>query len=256
MKELKKLSIVIPTYKQEATIKKTVHELENALKDFLFSYELIFVVDGFHDKTYDRLRQLDKKHVKVYGYEKNEGKGFAVRFGMLQGTGDVIGFIDGDLDIDPTGISMLINHMLWYDADIIVGSKLHPVSKVMYPFMRKVLSWGYRSIIRVLFGLKVKDTQVGIKFFKKRVVEDVFPRLVVKRFAFDIEILAVAYSRGFKKIYEAPINLQFKNISTISPILSTNFWQTIFHMLLDTIAVFYRLKILNYYNKKESISAA
>lgn len=255
MKEIKKLSLVIPTYKQEATVLKSLRTLETTLKDFPFSYELIFVVDGFHDKTYDLLKKVQKKKntIKVYGYEENEGKGFAVRFGMLQGTGDVIGFIDGDLDIDPTGISMLVNHMIWYDADVIIGSKLHPVSRVQYPLVRKILSWGYRSFIRLLFGLKVRDTQVGIKFFKKRVVEDVFPRVLVKRFAFDIEILAVAYDRGFTRIYEAPIKLKFKNISTISPMTSMQFWRVIYHMLLDTFAVFYRLRILKYYDKKESV---
>lgn len=253
MKEIKKLSLIIPTYKQESTVLTTLRALETSLKDFPFSYELIFVVDGFHDKTYDRLKKAQKKRpaVKVYGYEKNEGKGFAVRFGMLQGTGDVIGFIDGDLDIDPTGISMLVNHMIWYDADIIIGSKLHPVSKVQYPFFRKILSWGYRTFIRLLFGLKVRDTQVGIKFFKKKVVEDVFPRLLVKRFAFDIEILAVAYNRGFTRIYEAPIKLRFQKHSSIRPMNSIEFWKVIYRMIVDTLAVFYRMKILHYYDKVE-----
>src|SRR5205085_11878020 len=109
---------------------------------------------------------------------------------------------------------MLLNHMEWYNADIIVGSKLHPVSKVNYPIYRTILSWGYRIFTSTLFGFRVRDTQVGLKFFKRKVVMDVLPRLVVKRFALDIEILAVAYSLGYKRIYEAPVKINFNLNST------------------------------------------
>jgi hypothetical protein len=166
---------------------------------------------------------------------------------MLQATGDVIGFIDGGTDINTTSIPMVLNHFVWYNADIVIGSKLHPVSQVDYPLQRKILSWGYRSIIRLLFGLRIRDSQVGLKFFKRDVVKDVFPRLLVKHFAFDIEILAVAYHRGFKRIYEAPVKLSFKDISSI---VGTNFWKAIFLMMWDTSAVWYRLNILHYYDKQ------
>jgi len=66
-----------------------------------------------------------------------------------------------------------------------------------------------------VFGLKIRDSQVGLKLFRKEVVDDVFPRLLVKHFAFDIEVLAVAYSRGYKRIFEAPVKLSFKDPSSI-----------------------------------------
>jgi hypothetical protein len=128
-----------------------------------------------------------------------------------------------------------------------VGSKLHPVSKVRYPFARLVLSWGYRTLVKILFGLSLRDTQVGIKLFRKKVIRDVLPRLLVKTYAFDIEILAVSYYLGYKRIYEAPIELDFAGMSSIT---SKSFWQVILHMLWDTLAVFYRLKIRRYYTGK------
>jgi len=143
---------------------------------------------------------------------------------------------------------MVLNHFVWYNADIAIGSKLHPVSQVDYPFQRKILSWGYRTLIRILFGLRIRDTQVGLKLFRKKVVADVFTRLLVKHFAFDIEILAVAHSRGFKRIYEAPVRLSFDKASSI---IGGNFWKAIFHMMWDTSAVFYRLKFLHYYQKQK-----
>jgi hypothetical protein len=163
---------------------------------------------------------------------------------MLHAKGDIVGFIDAGMDIDPNGFAMLLSHMEWYNADIIVGSKLHPVSKVKYPFSRKILSWGYRLLTRILFGFKVRDTQVGLKFFKKRVVKDVLPRLLVKQYAFDVEIFAIAYKLGYTRIYEAPVEINFKN----STITTVNVWRTIMLMLIDTFAVFYRLKILHYYD--------
>ena len=247
MEEIKLLSVVVPSYKQQRTIQKNILSLRNALKKLDIPFEIIIVVDGKIDKTYERAAQLKGKNVRVIGYKENKGKGYAVKYGMGKAKGNIVGFIDAGMDIDPTGISMLLNHMIWYDADIIVGSKLHPVSQVDYPMPRKILSWGYRTLTRLLFGFKVRDTQVGLKFFKKDVADNVFPRLLVKYFAFDIEVLAAAYSLGYKRIYEGPIKLYFNRKN--SSITSKNFWKVIAMMLLETSAVFYRARIMKYYNK-------
>lgn len=246
MQGIKSLSLVVPAYKQERTIAEDVRNLRDILEPLDIDYEIIIVVDGVLDKTYERAKSIRSHRIKVYKYNDNEGKGFAVKFGMLKARGDVVGFIDSGMDIDPNGISMLLNHMVWYDADIIVGSKLHPVSQVNYPFSRKFLSWSYRTFTRLLFGFRVKDTQAGIKLFKKKVSEDVFPRLLVKKFAFDVEILALAYALGYKRIYEAPIKLNFRGTSSIT---STSLWGIIWLMLVDTLAIYYRVRIIKYYRK-------
>lgn len=241
------LSVVIPAYKQEKTIIRDVKQVENTLQTLGYNYEIIIVVDGMTDNTYKYALTLKSARVKVIAYEKNQGKGHAIRSGMLEAKGDIIGFIDAGMDIDPSGFAMLLNHMAWYNADIIVGSKLHPVSKVNYPLWRIIMSWGYRYLTRILFGFMVRDTQVGLKFFKRKVIKDVLPRLLVKAYAFDIEILAVAYRLGYRRIYEAPIEINFKK-NTITP---KNLWPTIYKMLWDTIAVFYRLRILHYYDDQK-----
>lgn len=246
MDKIKSLSLVIPAYKQENTILENIKSLDKVLSSLPYEHELIVVVDGFLDKTYDRAKTLEGKNIKVLGYEKNRGKGYAVKYGMLTAKGDVAGFIDAGMDIDPTAISLLLDLMEFHDADIVIGSKLHPESRVNYPITRRVLSWGYRTLIHYLFGLDIRDTQVGLKFFRKKVVKSVFPRILVKQFAFDIEVLAVARARGFKRIYEGPIKLDFTGVSSIT---STSFWRIILHMLWDTLAVFYRLKVVQYYDK-------
>lgn len=245
------LSLVIPAYKQEKTILNDIENLDSALSSLPYNYEIIVVVDGFIDKTFENSKKIDKDHIKVFGYKDNEGKGHAVKYGMLRAKGDIVGFIDAGMDINATGISLLLDSMIWNDADIIVGSKLHPDSKrINYPIFRKILSWGYRALTHILFDFNIKDTQVGLKFFRGELVKKVFPKLLVKTFAFDVEILAVSSAMGYKKIYEGPVELNFRGISTISSITSMGFWKIIFFMLWDTAAVFYRLKILNYYKRK------
>lgn len=237
------LSVIIPAYKQEKTIVQDLRTIQAALEEIRCDYEMIMVVDGNLDNTYKLAKELTSSKLKVYMYEKNHGKGYAVRYGMARAKGDLIAFIDAGMDINPKGISMLIEHMLWYNADIVVGSKRHPASKVMYPLKRRLYSMLYQVLTLFLFGLKVRDTQVGLKLFKRKVLEDVLPRLLVKRYAFDIELLAVARYLGYGKIYEAPVELDLSFPSSIKT-------SSVVNMIIDTLAVFYRLRILHYYSDK------
>lgn len=240
------LSVIIPAYKEENTIVQTLEKLEEVLNRLPISdYEVICVVDGFLDKTYDKASKLSSKKIKVVGYEKNRGKGYAVRFGMAQAKGDLIAYMDAN-GLNPSGLEMLLLHFNWYKADIVVASKRHPVSQVKYPWQRRVFSWGYQQLVRWLFGLQVKDTQVGMKIFKREVIKKVLPRTLVKEFAFDIEMLSVANYLGFNRIYEAPVQLSLN--FTTSSIVSKGSQRMIFLMFRDTLAVFYRLKILHYYD--------
>ena len=244
--DVKLLSVIVPAYHQERTIGQDVRNIDLALSHLEgIDYEIIVVIDGTDDETLAHAKKAAGKRTRVVGYEHNRGKGYAVRFGMVRARGDLVAFIDAGSDIKPEGISMILSHFRWYRADIVIGSKRHPVSKVNYPWYRKILSLGYQSLIKILFGLSIRDSQVGLKLFRRQVLEDVLPRLLVKRFAFDIEILAVAHHSGYTRIFEAPVELDFTGVSTIT---SANFWKSIWSMLWDTLAVFYRLHILHYYD--------
>ncbi len=246
------LSIIIPAYKAEKFIEKNLLQVRNVLEKIRYPYEILCVVDGKVDRTWEEASKVAKKYsnVSVVGYSTNMGKGHAVRFGMAKSKGDIIGFIDAGLELNPNGLSMLLEHFEWYKADIIVGSKRHPASKVSYPWQRKILSFGYQVVVRILFGLKVKDTQVGMKFFRREVLEATMPRLLVKSMAFDAEMLAVAYYLGYRRIYESPVELEMKFKGGLSTIASKGFIKTAWGMLWDTAAVFYRLRILHYYDDK------
>lgn len=242
------LSVVIPVYKQEKTIGRDLKRIEEVLQKTRYDYEIIAVIDGRMDNSEEEAKKITSKKIKVTGYEYNHGKGYAVRFGMARTVGDYVAFIDSGMDLNPRGLTMALEHLEWYNADIIVGSKRHPVSKVNYPFHRRVISFGYQVIIHLLFGFKITDTQVGLKIYRREVLEKVLPRLLVKQFAFDVEILAVAHRLGFKRIYEAPVELDFTGKSSVSSMTTMDFWRLIFKTFMDTLAIFYRLRILHYYD--------
>ncbi len=250
MARKKLLSIIVPAYRQEKTIRKDIANIEATLLEGLpleYNYEIICVVDGLLDNTLKEVKKIKSRKVKVVWYKENHGKGFAVRFGMKEAKGDFISFLDAGMDISPKGIMMLMAHMDWYKADIIVGSKRHPVSRVNYPFIRRILSIGYHFGVKVLFNLPITDTQSGLKIFKRKVIQKIRRRLLVKRYAMDIEILAVARYLGFSRIYEAPIQVKFDQRTSKIKWSGNN---SLFKMAWDTAAVFYRLKILRYYDDK------
>ena len=209
-------------------------------------FEIIVVVDGDVDASMREAKKVRSPRVSVTGYKVNKGKGYAVRFGMAESRGDIVGFMDAGGDLAPGGLALMLDVMRWNDADIVVGSKRHALSRVQYPRIRRIFSWGYQILTRILFHVNVRDTQVGMKLYKRNVLEDVLPRLLVKQFAFDIEILAVAYHLGYTNIMEAPVELNFAGVS--SSITSKSFWRIIFNMLRDTLAVFYRLRLRRYYD--------
>lgn len=241
----KLLSLIIPAYRQERTIVKDLLRIEKVLSELRYDFEMIVVVDGMADKTFEKVKKINSKKIKVYTYQANKGKGYAIRYGMVRASGDIIGFIDAGMDINPNGISMLLEHFEWYDADMIIGSKRHPVSKVNYPLDRKIVSFLSQIWIKLLFGLNVRDTQVGMKFFRREVLENVARRLQVKKFAFDIEILVVAHHLGYKRIFEAPVDL---TLNFSDSIVSRDLFMILLHTLWDTLAIFYRLKIKRYYD--------
>lgn len=247
------ISVIVPVYRQEKTIVKDLKNIYQVLQSLRYPTELICVVDGKIDSSFEKASALAKKYpnLKVVGYETNKGKGHAIRFGIGRSKGSIVGFIDSGMDLNPNGLAILLEHFEWYKADIIVGSKRHPVSKVKYPWQRKILSFGYQLLVLLLFGFRVKDTQVGMKFFRREVLEKVLPRLLVKKFAFDVEILAVSNYLGFKRIYEAPIEANLKWGKT-SSITNKSFLRIAVAMIIDTLAVFYRLRILKYYANKSN----
>lgn len=238
-----KISVILPIY-NEPRIFRTLKILENELTSSFPDYEVICVDDGSQDETLKRLNRYRSEKVKVITYPLNIGKGFALHYGFTSSTGDIIAFLDSDLNLHPKHLRLFADLMDLVNADIVIGSKRHPLSQVDYPLERKVYSRLYQALVRFLFGLKVTDTQVGIKLFKRKVLKKVLPRIVVKRWAFDLEILVVARRLGFRRIIEAPVELKRRRFGSKIGL------EAIRDTLQETAAIFYRCYILRYYDRK------
>ena len=156
-KHKKLLSVVIPSYKEGKTIKGDLETIEKTLKEGLpkqYDYEIICIEDGQFDNTSDQVAKIKSKKLKFISNKENKGKGYAVRLGMKQASGDLVSFMDAGRDIKAKGMMMLLAHFEWYDADIIVGSKRHPASQLKYPLARQVMCFVYQWMIKLLFKLK------------------------------------------------------------------------------------------------------
>ncbi|KKT30662.1 MAG: Glycosyl transferase, family 2 [Candidatus Collierbacteria bacterium GW2011_GWC2_44_18] len=237
------LSVIVPAYNCKS-IFNDLSTIKLYLDLLNRPYEIICVVDGLKnnkDKTGDLAKSFKAKGSRVYFYPINKGKGYAVRFGMARAKGGIIAFIDAGSDLHAKGIGLALEHMKWYDADIIIGSKRHHASKVDYPWQRKALSYIVQRVTRLFFGLNVSDTQTGLKVFRREVLVKVLPRLIVKRWAFDLEILTVANRLGFKRIYESPIEITHNFMSNVGMSSVQNF-------AMEYLAILYRTYILRYYD--------
>ncbi|PIU41088.1 MAG: glycosyltransferase family 2 protein [Candidatus Omnitrophica bacterium CG07_land_8_20_14_0_80_42_15] len=242
---ISKISVLIPAYNEEAHIALCIEETVNAFLEFGYQFEIIVIDDGSVDDTY-------KKAIEKSGYYKNVfvkrnivnfGKGRALKKGFRYTTGDYIVFLDADLDLHPSQVKIFIDYMLQNNNDVIIGSKRHPESEIEYPPHRMIVSLVYFILVKLLFGLSIHDTQTGLKFFKREVLKKVFPKVLVKKFAYDLELLVLANHYGYK-IAEAPVKLGFQRMLG-SRIGFNAIWSTWW----DTMAVFYRLYILRYYDK-------
>jgi glycosyltransferase involved in cell wall biosynthesis len=246
MKNLKeKVTVIMPAYNEATRIQSSIEEVAKTFNDFGCPWELIIMDDGSTDETYEKSLEVSKnypRHLIIKKNPYNLGKGRALKKALHYASGDYVVFLDADMDLHPIQVQALFDIMRLDNADIVIGSKLHPNSVVKYPFDRRIISFAYYLIVRILFDLPCHDTQTGLKLFKTEVLRKVFPRILVKKFAFDLEVLVNAHHMGYK-IAEAPIVLNpqrpFGRLGL----------RAIFTTGWDTLAVFYRMHILRYYDR-------
>lgn len=236
-----KVSIVMPVFNAESYIGECVRSRIDTLDELDIKYELIVILDGRSDKSISELEKIQSDNLSVFQYENNQGKGFALKYGMVKAKGEYIGFIDAGKDIPGENLKNIINEMIKNPCDAIIGSKWADGSKIKYTLYRRVVSRAYNYFVRILLGLPHKDTQVGIKIFSSELLNKVLPNLLVKRFAFDVELLSVSRRYGFEDVRELPVSLNEDGLSTVgfSDGLKS-FW--------DILAIFYRINIKHYYD--------
>jgi len=240
------LSVVVPAFNEASRIRRNLEESIEVLRNIGVPFEIIAVDDGSSDETKLEIELTAADHPEVLCISNggNGGKGNALKAGCRSAVGDLVVLMDADLEIHPRQLLKFMEEMERTGADVIIGSKRHPDSKVDYPMKRKFLSWGYNLFVRSLFDLKLTDTQPGFKLFRREVLDKELPKLVVKKWAFDLELLVNADQDGFK-IVEAPIEIHFNREDG-----GRIGFGTVRNIFQDTLGIFYRLRIIKYYEKQ------
>ncbi len=202
-----KLSVVIPAFNEEHRIEKTLLAVSEFLKKQTFQYEILVVNDGSRDGTALAVRKLEGliPNLKLIDNKENHGKGWVTKQGMLKATGDVRLFMDAD---NSTKVDEVAKFLPFFGQgyDIVIGSRRIVGSLIAVkqsPF-RDFLGGTFRFIVHTLVPLSVTDSQCGFKAFSDKASKSIFSRQTVFRWAFDVEILALAGKEGFK-IKEVPI---------------------------------------------------
>lgn len=240
MKKKYTLSVVVPAYNEEAVIYDNLLSICEAVFLFCPRYEIIVVNDGSTDNTYSEIMRARRENskIKLVTYHVNRGKGGAIKEGIAHANGEYIAFLDADLDLAADHLESFLRTMLEQNADIVIGSKLHKESKLNYPLSRKIMSYGYYMLLRILFHLDIKDTQTGVKLFRAEIIQPIAAELETSGYAFDIEILARANQYGFE-IIEMPVHLNYTR-GMENGTVRIRFWDII-DMFFDTLRIYLKI---------------
>jgi dolichyl-phosphate beta-glucosyltransferase len=237
------ISIIVPAYNLGKWIILQLEELKTIL-DSNLKYEIIVVNDGSTDNTLCLLQKEAESdnHIHLISYAQNKGKGHAIREGVLKSIGNLVMLLDGDCEIFLDALDEYLNEI--EDSDLVIGSKRHHLSKVQLTWHREFLSKIFNVLVRLTIGIKVKDTQVGLKLGKGAVIREIFKNVHVNRYAFDVELLAIASLLGLK-VKEMPVNINIECQFKLSEMAK---------MFRDVLAVSYRYKLCRSFQKVISFS--
>lgn len=203
------ISIVVPVFNEAPNIVKNLDLLISEIEPYFSKFEVIVISDGSRDGTNVEMFRFQYPGIKFKIFPKNMGKGAVVRSGFEMASGDYIFFIDGGMELHPRELRIFLGLMFIYEADIVIASKRHPQSEIQYPLIRRILSSLYQKMIQMMFDIDVTDTQVGLKLFRREVVQSILPLLEIDRYGFDLEILSLARLKGYRKMLEAPIRMDY-----------------------------------------------
>jgi len=235
-----KVSVLMPAYNEHSNIRRALEDVSSTLDEIGVSYEIIVIDDGSTDGTGKEVLNYAKvnERVRLVSNGVNQGKGAALKRGTIASKGDFIILMDSDCEISPKDLRLYISALERYE--IAIGSKWVAGSRVDAPIMRKILSRCFYLLARLLVGIKVSDTQAGLKAFRRGVLRRIVEAQLVKRYAFDVELLAIA-SLLKARIVELPVSIE----------LGSGFsFRSVKQMFWDLLGITHRLRIIKWYQRK------
>ena len=214
-------SIVIPAFNEDSRITRGLDGVLAFVAERGWSAEIIVVNDGSRDRTADIVRDCARLHANVRLLENpgNRGKGYSVRNGVLNSSGDLVLFTDADLS-SPIEEALKLFAAIEAGADVAIGSRwIRPETMTeRQSIFRQIAGRLYNIINRVVLRLPYRDTQCGLKAFTKNAAHDVFARQKIERWGFDPEVLFIARKCNYK-IAEVPVTWAHDDRSKINPLL-------------------------------------
>ena len=205
------ISVIIPMYNEEKIIADTAKQVAKYMNERFGegNFEVLFSNDGSTDNSAKAVSELELSGVKVVGYEKNRGKGCAVRTAMLEASGDLVVFTDADLAYGTEVIGKLYDSFKENpDAEVFIGSRNKSSDGYSeYTLLRKIMSKTYIKVVCLFGGFKnLSDFQCGCKAFTNKATKKIFSLCEINGFAFDLEALMLA-TRLKYKIVEIPVKI-------------------------------------------------
>jgi glycosyltransferase involved in cell wall biosynthesis len=227
------ISILMPAHQLESSIADNIDRVAAVIVGWEDS-EIIVVDDGSTDDTrgFADKAAASSGNISVVGYDTNRGKGGALKEGFRHAVGETIVFLDADLDLPPEQLPAFIGQFQELGVDALVGAKRSAMVPGRYPALRRVLSVTFAAVNRVLFRLPVRETQTGLKVFRRQALESTLPNLQTTRYAFDLELL-VRIRKAGGSMAQAPVTLASGSSGGLS-------LGTLWEMGRDTIKIWLR----------------
>lgn len=207
MKHINKpyLSIIVPVFNESKRL-QNLSNIFDYLKMKKFTHEVIIVNDGSMDNTLELLKQINKKYkFTILSYEKNRGKGYAVKTGMLRANGKYRLFIDIDFSTPIGELDAFLKYINSYD--VVVASRRLPQSRVLVhqPYIREFMGHAFTKLSQYILNISISDFTCGFKCFSSKAAKDIFSCSRIERWGFDSELLFIAHKLGYS-IKELPVH--------------------------------------------------